>query len=72
MNFPFPPQIFGKYSIIIFYENTSIEAEFFHADRRTYGQTERERERELSKLIVAFRNVANAPRNYDFWEIRRR
>ena len=31
--------------------------ELFHGDERTGGQTE------LTKLIVAFRNFANAPKN---------
>ena len=31
-------------------------AELFHADRRTYGQTD------MTKLIIAFSNVANAPK----------
>jgi hypothetical protein len=30
-------------------------------DRRTDGQTETDRETEMMKLIVAFRNMANAP-----------
>jgi len=29
----------------------------FHADKRTYGQTD------VTKLIVAIRNFANAPKN---------
>jgi hypothetical protein len=32
-------------------------AELFHADRRTYGRTE------MTKLIFAFCNFANAPKN---------
>ena len=35
----------------------SVGAESFHADRRTEGQTH------MTKLIVAFRNFANAPKN---------
>ena len=34
-----------------------VGAELFHADGQTDGQTD------TSKLIVAFRNVANAPKN---------
>jgi len=33
-------------------------AELFHAGRRAEGQTD------MTKLIVAFRNFANAPKNY--------
>jgi hypothetical protein len=32
-------------------------AELFHADGRTDGQTD------MTKLVVAFRNIANAPKN---------
>jgi len=35
-----------------------VGAELFHADRRTGGQTDGRTE---MKLIVAFRNFANAP-----------
>ena len=34
-----------------------VGAELFYADRRTEGQTD------MTKLIVAFRNFANAPKN---------
>jgi hypothetical protein len=34
-----------------------VKAELFHADRRTNGQTG------MTNLLVAFRNVANAPKN---------
>ena len=34
-----------------------VGAELFHADRRTDGQTD------MTKLIVAFRNFANASKN---------
>ena len=34
-----------------------VGAELFHADRRTDGQTD------MTKIIVAFRNFANAPKN---------
>ena len=33
-----------------------VEAELFHADKRTGGRTD------MTKLIVAFRNSANAPK----------
>ena len=35
-----------------------MRAKFFHADRRVDGQTD------MTKLMVAFRNFANAPKNY--------
>ena len=35
-----------------------VGAELFHADRRTGGRTDKRRD---TKLIVAFRNFANAP-----------
>ena len=34
-----------------------VGAEVFHADRHMYGQTD------MTKLIVAFLNFANAPKN---------
>ena len=49
-----------KFIFMKFYNFMKIhaaEAEMFHADGRTY------RERDLTKLIVAFRNFANAPKN---------
>ena len=39
-----------------FHENRPVGAELFGADRETEGQTD------LSNLIVAFRNFANAPK----------
>ena len=35
-----------------------VGAELFHADEQTDGQTD------MTKLVVAFRNVANAPKTY--------
>jgi len=37
-----------------------------------FVRTDRERERDVLKLIVAFRNFGNAPKIDSFWEIRRR
>jgi len=37
-----------------------VGAELFHADRRTDGQTD------MMKLIVAFCNLSNTPKNYKF------
>jgi len=34
-----------------------VGIELFHADRRTDGRTD------TTKLIIAFRNLANAPKN---------
>jgi hypothetical protein len=45
-------QIFEKYSVSNFIKIRPVEAEF-HADGRT----------EMTKLVVAFRNVANVPKN---------
>jgi len=46
-------QIFEKYSVSDFIEIRPVEAELFHADGRT----------EMTKLVVAFRNVTNVPKN---------
>jgi hypothetical protein len=46
-------QIFEKYSNIKSHENPSVGAELFSADGRT----------DMSKLIVAFRNFLNSPKN---------
>jgi len=50
-------QISGKYFNIKFHENLPAGAERYHADRRTDGQTN------MTKLIVAFHNFANSPKN---------
>jgi len=46
----------AKYSYIKFHKNPSSEAELFHADGNTDGQTD------VTDLRVAFRNCTNAPR----------
>jgi hypothetical protein len=38
-----------------------VGAALFHADRRTDGQTELQKD--MTKLMVAFRNFANASKN---------
>ena len=38
-----------------------VGTEFFHADRRSYRETDRRTD--MTKLIVIFRNFANAPKN---------
>ena len=43
-----------KYQIS--WENRKVGAELFHSDRRT------DRETDVTKLIVIFRNLANAPK----------
>jgi hypothetical protein len=54
MSRKFSRQIFEKYSSVKFHENPSNGSRFFHADRW---------ETDTTKLIVAFRNFANAPIN---------
>jgi len=41
----------------------SVVAELFHMDGRTDRQTDTDRRTDVTKLIVAFRNFANAPKN---------
>jgi hypothetical protein len=53
IKFVFPRQIFEKFSNSKFHENPPMGAELFHAD----GQTD------VTKLIVAIRSSANAPKN---------
>jgi len=62
----FPELIFEKYSNIQFFENPSIVSGVF------FMRSDGERERDVSKLIVAFRNFANAPKSDVIWEMRRR
>jgi len=56
-------QIFEKKSNINFKETLPVEAELFYADGRTDGELDRERETEMTRLIVAFRNFVNAPKD---------
>jgi hypothetical protein len=61
MKLEFSGQIFEKSSKSNFTKIRPVGAELFHADRRT----------DMTKLIVAFRNVANAPKNgekYRSWQ----
>jgi hypothetical protein len=55
MKLEFSWQFFVKYWNIKFNEIRSVEAKLFHSDER--------RDREMPKLIVTFRNIANAPKN---------
>jgi hypothetical protein len=52
MKFEYSPQIFEKYPNTIFNENPSIGSRVF-----PHGRTD------ITKLIVAFHNFANAPEN---------
>jgi len=56
MKFVFSRQIFEHYPNIKFHENPSSESRDFPCGG-TDGQTD------ITKLIVAFRNFANAPKN---------
>ena len=51
MKLEFSGQVFKKTQISIFIKIRSVGAELFHADRQT----------DMTKLIVAFRNFAKAP-----------
>jgi len=46
-------QVFEKHSNMVFHEIHPLGAKLFHADRRT----------DTTKLIVAFRHFAKAPKN---------
>ena len=52
MKLEFSRHIFGKKKM----KFRPVEAELFHADGRTDGQ------KDMTKLTVAFRNLANAPK----------
>jgi len=52
MKLEFSRQIVEKYSDFKFHKNPSIGSRVFHADGRT----------DMTKLIVTFRNFANAPK----------
>jgi hypothetical protein len=43
-----------------------LEAELFHADGRTVGWTDRQTD--MTKLIVAFHNFANAPKDIQIYK----
>jgi hypothetical protein len=55
--YKFSRQIFEKAQISNFIKIRPVEAELFHVNRRTYRWTD------MTKLIVAFRNFANVPKN---------
>jgi len=64
MRLEFSQQIVDKYSYTKFHKNPSSRNQDFHADG-TDGRTDRQVDRrtEMTKLIFAFRNSANAPKN---------
>ena len=53
MEIEFSEQIFEKAQIQSFIKIRPVGVELFHADTQTY----------MTKLIVAFRNLANVPNN---------
>jgi hypothetical protein len=57
MKHEFSRKILEKPSNIKFHENPSSGSQSFHADRQTDRQTD------MTKRIVAFRNFANAPKD---------
>jgi hypothetical protein len=64
MELEFSGQIFAKSSNIKFHENPSSDRRLVpcgQTDRRTGGLTDRQTD--MMKLIVAFRNFANASKN---------
>ena len=56
MKLEFSCQIFEKYSNVKFHENPSSGSRVVQYERTTEGQTD------MTKLIVAFRNFASAPK----------
>jgi hypothetical protein len=62
MNSEFSEQFFEKYSTNNFHENPPSGAELFLVERRTEGRTDGRTD--VTKLIVAFRNFAKSPKNY--------
>jgi hypothetical protein len=65
MKLEFPTQIFEKYTDIKFHENPSSGNRVV-----TCGRTDRQTE--MTKLIVSFRNLANAPKKIHFIPHRKR
>jgi hypothetical protein len=68
MKLEFHRQIFEKYiNIQNFMKIRPVGAVLFHVDGRMDGRTDRQTHKhthtDMTKLIVAFRNVANASRN---------
>jgi hypothetical protein len=63
MKLEFSGQIFEKTQIYIFIKILPVGTELFHAEGRSDRQTD------MTKLIVAFRNFANAPTTIELLEI---
>jgi hypothetical protein len=62
-------QIFEQYTNITFHENPSGGSRVVpcgRTDRQTEGGTDGQRETDMTKLIVAFRNFAKARKQADF------
>jgi hypothetical protein len=57
MKLEFCRQLFEKSQISTFIKIRLVGAELFHADRQTDGR------KDMTKIIVAFRNYANAPKS---------
>jgi hypothetical protein len=57
MKFEYSREILEKYSYINFMKIRPVQVELFHVERRTDGRTD------VTKLTVAFRNFAKAPKN---------
>jgi hypothetical protein len=68
MKLEFSQQNLEKSSNTKLHKNSSSGAELFHADRRTEGRTDRltAKRTDMTKLIVAVRSFANAPKNVVF------
>jgi hypothetical protein len=64
MKLEFSGQIFEKYSCIKLLKNAPVGAELFHADRQTKRQIDGQTD--MTKLIVAYRSFANAPKTNNF------
>jgi len=56
----FSPQSLGKFSSTKLYGNSPLGTELFEAERQTDGGTD------MTKITVAFRNFANAPKNASY------
>jgi len=59
MKIEFSRQIFEKSSTTKFNENPFVGNELFHVDRWA----------DMTKLIAAFRNFVNAPKNYQVFNL---
>jgi len=62
-------QIFEKTLNIKFHEHPSCGSRTFRADRKIERETDRERERDMKKVIVVLHHFANTPKNTLNYEI---